>query len=397
MHGGFENYDEKLKNVLKLKQELEKDLKKKGLLKNDTQERQKSSTVDEETMKRLKESVITTANITDEKSLTLYDINYQDYDANIPDLVKTLKSFSVKSSNINHKLIFEGIVKMLDGDVKKAGESFKQASGIEAKYNALLSSIYSGEDQSQDIVAFLKQNPESIYPLLLLLEREILKGTCDGVGKITNLLSKKSPFWAFIHELYLENASDETLATAVREKGFAALVMLLSIYIDKTKDYPIQNHTCLNVHKAYLRGETITAPDWCVFGQLATEARKYIAGYKLDLSKIQRFEKTPEAKLLLGMVYINEKNTTLATQYIQSFEKQVGTYSLYVKPLKQSKIGMEQFIHIPTEFEPLDNQMSILDFVSNNPGYDIYVKYRNIEFVRLVFSEEHCKINYSAR
>ncbi|WP_448375325.1 hypothetical protein [Fervidobacterium sp.] len=397
MHGGFENDDDKLKNVMKLKQELEKDLKKKGLLKDNKQEKTKSSTVDEETMKRLKESVVTTAHIVDEKSLTLYDINFQDYDANMEDLIKTLKAFVTKTTNLNHKLIFDGLIKMLEGNVKKANELFKQASGIEAKYNALLTSLYNGEDPSQDIIMFLKNNSESIYPLLLLLERELLKGTCDGVEKIVPLLSKKSPFWVLINDLFFEKASEETLSVAVREKGFAALVMLLSVYIDSTKDYPIQNHTCLNVHKAYLRGETITAPEWCIYGQLAIEARKYLTGYKVDLGKLKRFDKTPEGSLFLGMLYFNENNNALAKQYIQTFEKQVGKYKLYAKPLKQSKIGMEQFLHMPTDYQPVAQDTSIMDFLSLNPGYDIYVKYRNVEFIRLVFSEEHCKINYSSK
>jgi len=397
MTGGFENEDDKLRNLMRLKEELEKDLKKKGLLKEKKTDKQKQSTVDEETIKKLRESVVTTAHLSEDKSLTLYDINFQDYDASIDDVLKTLKTFMMRVTNINWKIIYEGLIRLLEGNISQAKESFQQASGIEANYNRLLSAMYSAEDISQEAITFLKNNPEQIYPLLLLLERELLKGTCDGIEKILTLLARKSSLWNLIYEMYLNKATEESLNTAVRERGFATLVVLLGVYIDSSRDYPIQNHTCLNVHKAYLRGETITAPEWCVFGQLAIEARKFLAGYQVDLSKIRKFEKSPEGKLFLGMLYYNMNNRTIAEQYLKAFEAQVGEYQIYAKPLKQSKIGMEQFIHLPRDFQPVSENKGILDIIEKNPGYDIYISFRSTEFVRLVFSEEHCKINYSSK
>ncbi|MEJ5258407.1 MAG: hypothetical protein WHS64_09195 [Fervidobacterium sp.] len=389
------NEEDKLKNIMKLKEELEKDLKKKGLLKDKKQETSKSSTVDESTMKRLKESVVKSSHIVPEESLTLYNINLQDYDASIEDVIKALRIFSAKTTNMNHKLIFEGLVKLLEGNVKGAKDSFTQAQGIEAQYNKILSNLYSGEDVSQELALFLKSYPDSIYPLLLILEREIIKGTADGIEKILSILSKRSYFWHLIFELFKDTYSEEAAISAVREKVFASLIMLLFVYIDRTKDLPIQNHTCLNAHKSYLRGETISAPDWCPFGRIAIEARRYLAGYKIDFGAVKPFEKTPEGKLFLGLVYLNEGNKTIAEQYINAFEKQVGDYKIYKKHLKQSKMGIEQFIALPSDFEPVEEKISIIEFVTKNPGYDIYVRYRKFEFVRLVFSEEHCKINYS--
>jgi len=394
MIGGFENEDDKLRNIMKLKEELEKDLKKKGLLKEKKTDKQPAS-VDEATIKKLRESIVTTAHLSEEKSLTLYDINFQDYDASIDDILRTLKIFMARTTNMNWKIIYEGLIHLLEGNISKAKESFQQASGIEANYNRLLSAMYNGEDMSQEAITFLKNNPEQFYPLLLLLERELLKGTGNGIEKILSVLARKSSIWNLVYEMYLNKATEETLNVAVREKGFATLIVLLGVYIDSSRDYPIQNHTCLNVHKAYLRGETITAPEWCVFGQLAIEARKFLAGYQVDLNKIRKFEKTPEGKLFLGMLYYNMNNRTIAEQYLKAFEAQVSEYKIYAKPLKQSKIGMEQFIRVPTGFQPVSEDKGILEFIEENPGYDIYANFRNTEFVRLVFSEEHCKINYS--
>lgn len=390
----FDDRDEKLENLMKLKKEMEKDLKKKGLLKEKPKE-QKETKIDEETVKRLKENITSPSHISEDKSLTLYDINFQDYDANIEAISKTLKIFINKATDVNKKIIFEGIDSLLSGNFQKAKASFQQARGIEAKYDKLVSELYMGNEISQEMVAFLKENPNSLYPLLLILERELIKGTSEGMEKVLQILAKKSEFWNFIYNLYLGDASLENLTKATREGGFATLILLLALYIDPTRDYPIQSHTCLNVHKAFLRGETITAPNWCLFGQIAMSARKYLSGYRPDTEIIKKFEKSPEGKLFLAFYYYNENNHTIAKEYFKIFEAQVGEFKIYTKPIKQNKIGMEQFIAIPKDFINLAGEkLNILNFLKENPGLDVYIKFKYPEFPRLAFSEEHCRTVY---
>ncbi len=259
----------------------------------------------------------------------------------------------------------------------------------------MLTELYLGQDISQQVVSFLKNNPDSIYPLLLLVERELTKGTADGIEKILQLLSKKSAFWNLIYEMYLNSANSDDVAKAIRDKGFASLVLLLSVYVDNTRDYPVQNHSCLNVHKSFLRGETASAPEWCLFGQIMVAARKYLSGYKIEIQNLRKFEKAPEMKLFLGFLHYNEKNLPVAREYFKMFETQVGRFKIFTKSLKQSKVGMEQFIALPNDFTQLAAEnTSIIDFLKDNPSVDVYINYRNYESLRLVFSEEHCKINY---
>lgn len=390
----FDNENEKLENIMKLKAELEKDLKKKGFLKDKPKDA-KETKYDEETIKRLKENITASAHINEEDSLTIYGINFQDYDASVDSIEKTLKVFSQKTTNLNRKFIFQGLINLLSGDLKKAHSSFEQSSGIEAQYNKLLTELYLGQDISQQVVLFLKNYPDSIYPLLLLGERELTKGTADGIEKILQLLSKKSAFWNLIYEMYLNSATSDDVAKAVREKGFASLVLLLSVYVDNSRDYPVQNHTCLNVHKSFLRGESASAPEWCLFGQIMIAARKYLSGYKIEMQNLRKLEKAPEMKLFLGFLHYNENNLSVAREYFKMFETQVGKFKIFTKSLKQPKIGMEQFIALPNDFTQLAAEnTSIIDFLKGNPFVDVYINYRNFEALRLVFSEEHCRINY---
>lgn len=390
----FNNEDEKLQNIMKLKEELERDLKKKGLLKEKNKDT-KETKYDEETIKKLKENITAGAHIKEEESLTIYDINYQDYDASIDSIERTLKLFLQKTTNLNRKFLLEGLIYLITGNLKKAISSFEQGASIEAQYNKLLTELYLGQENSQQIISFLKNNPDSIYPLILLIERELIKGTGDGIEKILQLLAKKSAFWNLIHQMYLNTASSDDVSKAVREKGFASLVLLLSVYVDSSKDYPVQNHTCLNVHKSFLRSESASAPEWCLFGQIMIAARKYLAGYRVDIQNLRKFEKSPEMKLFLGFLHYNEKNLPVAKEYFRMFEMQVGKFKIFTKSLKQPKVGMEQFIALPSDFTQLAAEnISILEFLKNNPSVDVYINYRNFEVLRLVFSEEHCRINY---
>jgi len=390
----FDEEDEKLKNLMKLKAEMEKDLEKKGLLR-ERKDTQKPSAVDESVLKKLRENVVVSAQLKEEESLTFYNINAQDYDSDLNTIEKAVKNFQAKTSDASRRIIFEGLLSLLHGEFEKAKRSFSQVNAIEARYNMILAKLYNGEDIASDIAQFLKGYSESIYPLLLLLESEMLRGNSVNIEKVLTILARRSLFWSLISAMYMGTANEEAINKAIRERIFSSLVLMLSVYTDSSKDYPMQSHTCLNVHKAYLRGETIQAPNWCLFGQLASEARKYLAGYKIDLGKLKKFERAPETKLFFGFIFYNDGNYATAQKYFKEFEMQVNEYTIYKKPLKQSKIGMEQFTTLPRDFEEVKmSSGGIFETIKSHNGYDFYIYFKNLEFVRLVFSEEHCAVNY---
>lgn len=391
----WENDDEKLKNIMKLRAEIEKDLKKRGLLR-ERKDEGKQSNVDEATMKRLKESVVSGAHISEEKSLTTYDINAQDYDASVENVVKTLRTFVSRTENMNRRLVFDGLVKMLSGDLRGAAQTFAQSPTIEARYNFILSRLLGGEDVTHEVAGFLKDYPDSVYPLLLILQVELYRGNVTGVGKVIGVLSKRSSFWDLVHALFTGEASDEQLGRATRDHAFSSLVVLLSVYVDRSREYPIQSHTCLNVHKALLRGETIQCPAWCVVGSLAMEARRYLSGYRIDLEKVRKFERTPEGALFLGFLFYNEKKFSMAEEYFSRFSSMVGTYDVHVGHLRHSRVGMEQFISIfdTRNLQKLPPGTTIAQALQENQGYDVFVCCNKIEFARLVFSDEFCSVLY---
>ena len=196
----IDNEDEKLKNLMKLKAEIEKDLEKKGLARG-KKETQKASSVDETVLKKLRENTVVSAQIKEEDSLTLYNINAQDYASDLEEIERAIKNFQMKTSDMNRKIIFEGLIDLLHGEFEKAKNSFSKVKSIESYYNLLLTKIYGGEEITNDITQFLKGYPDSIYPLLLLLEFELLRGNPTNIEKVLSILAKRSLFWSMITPL----------------------------------------------------------------------------------------------------------------------------------------------------------------------------------------------------
>ncbi|HUM76111.1 MAG TPA: hypothetical protein PLC31_04935, partial [Fervidobacterium sp.] len=193
----FDEEDEKLKNLMKLKAEIEKDLEKKGIFR-EKRETQKTSAVDETVLKKLRENVVVSAQLKEEESLTFYNINAQDYDSDLEAIEKAIRNFQTRTSDPNRRIIFEGLLNLLRGEFEKAKRSFSQVNTTEAHYDMILAKLYNGEDISNDIAQLLKGYSDSIYPLLLLLESELLRGSSLNIEKVLTILARRSLFWNLI-------------------------------------------------------------------------------------------------------------------------------------------------------------------------------------------------------
>ncbi len=389
--------EDKLENVRKLKEEMEKELRKKGLLREDkVQKNKKVDYEDEEIVSKLKQSV-TQTHLDINESLSLYLINSKDYDASMENVLRTLEIFIQRATDVEKKLIYTGLVKLLRKDFKGAINEFSNTVSIQGRYNYLVTGLYSGNNVSVEIANFLKSNPNSIEPFLLLAEKTLIDGDLESLEKVLKALSKLSPFWELVYTLYTQTAEEENLSKATRERIFSALVFLYANYVRNQNEVSISNNTCLSVHRAILRGETVTTPEFCIVGNLYNEARRYIREGKIEISKVNKFIQTIEGTLFLSFYFFNEGQNTMAKKYFGNFKNKVKDYEIILTELKYNKVGMTQFLN-PKVFNIVGEKSDtndIFEACNKYKGREIIVKYKNPEFVRLVFSEEHCCLLYS--
>ncbi len=391
--------EDKLENVRKLKEEMEKELKKKGLLRDDkVQKNKKVDYEDEEIVNKLKQS-ITQTHLDINESLSLYLINSKDYDASMENVLRTLEIFIQRASDVEKKLIYTGLVKLLRKDFKGAINEFSSTASIQGRYNYLVAGLYSGNNVSVEIANFLKSNPNSIEPFLLLVEKTLIDGDLESLEKVLKALSKLSQFWEIVYALYTQTAEEETLSKATRERIFSALVFLYTQYVRNQSDLSRSNNTCLSVHRAILRGETVTTPEFCIVGNLYNEAKRYLREGKIEISKVNKFIQTPEGMLFLGFYFFNEGQNTMAKKYFDNFKNKVKDYEIILTELKYNKVGMTQFLNqkVFNIVGEKSDTNDIFEACNKYKGREIIVKYKNPEFVRLVFSEEHCFLLYSGK
>ncbi|QTA38842.1 hypothetical protein JYK00_04875 [Thermosipho ferrireducens] len=385
--------DDKLKNILKLKEELEKDLKKKGLIKK-IEKRSGSGKGKDSISKELREKIMGFANILPEKSYSIFDINSQDYDADIESVKRTLKKFSAESRDLWKVNIYNGLIELLDGNFKVAFEKFKESDHFIGEYNAILSELYDGKNVAQEILNFIKQYPKSIYPYLLLLEYELSQGNSNQFSRILNILEKMSKVFAFVKDVYMKKKNEESLKFMIREKLFIPLIFLFNAYISGESPDKFQSkHTCLAFHKSYLKGDYFSKiPKYCVKGNMAVAAKSYLSGKEIDLDFLNLFAKTPEYKLFFGFYYYNKNEKDKAKKFFEDFENSVEFFEIHVKELKDKKVGIRQFFQFFTGSTIV--KMGIFSALEKFENKDLFVHYYDSEMIRLLFSEKHCKSLY---
>ncbi|ABR30090.1 hypothetical protein SU69_01155 [Thermosipho melanesiensis] len=376
--------DDKLKNILKLKNELEKELEKKGL-KKINKKIKKEKTNDLESIKKLKEKIIKKANITKDKSFTIFDINMQDYDASIEEILNSLKTFSIDNK------IYKALLFLLESKFDEVEKILKDKD-IYSKYNFFLSKLYKRENISNEIVEFIKSYPQSIYPFILLLEYYLIKGTSTNFSKILSQLSKIDSFFSIILSAYRKKLDeDEVVKTTIKTKKFLPLLLYFlkakNFEPEKTKSY------CLNTNYSLINGTPPTKKEYCIKAVFANAAWSILNDYELRLDTLKKFEKTPEYNLFFGFFYFNNQIIEKSKLFFEKFEKQVERYSIKLFNRKHTHIGLKQFCYIPREYTK-EVHGNLLEIVENNTEYDFFVEYYDPEIVRLLFSEKHCKLVY---
>lgn len=386
------NNDDKLKNILKLKEELEKDLIKKGKIKNKSE--QKSRKVqDLEQMKIIKEKIIKEANLAADKTLSIFDINSQDYDSSVMDVIKTLRKFLINEKSPEKRTLFLAILNILEGNFEKNKTLLENQNDVIFKYNYLLSRMYNREDVIKEIIQFVKNFPDSIYPYLLLLEYYLIEGNFSNFSKILSLTSKINNFFKIIYQVYTNTLEDVGIVkSVVMHKKFTELLLYIikqkSLETENTKSY------CLNVNYSKKEGTIPNPKEYCIKANFAQAAWSIVNNRKFDESKLKIFEKTPEYNLFYGFYYLNKQELENAKKYFEKFENQVENVSVKIIAKTTSYIGMRQFYQNIKSNIFKEERGKILEVINNYPLHDFIVEYFDPEIVRLLFAEKHCCIVY---
>ena len=410
--------DPRLKNILKLKKEFEKELEKMGKLKKKPQVQRKKFD------SKIRVDITPPATVDASKVTSIFDINRQDYDAGDRSVVKALRKGMAKIGDVRRRTLLDGIVKMLEGDLDGAKEVFGRFDDENFKYMLGVVKLYSSDPDVLDYaLRFLKSFPRSPKPYLLLSEIMMGLGKFQESVKFIDAFKKLSsdPYVALTLALYNQESDvKKRFTVAVNKGGFKSLLAILSMEMEKDLDKNRRiagvlkgkdNACCLSSAKFWLTEDTsgdLERYPFCPRLTVMSWARKFESG-NLDFDPRERaIWNDPIVDLFLGIYSHSIGESKSADEYFERFSNSVDNVELEVLKTRKvvTRVGMRMF------YEPMTGEVVLRrngissPLVENslteaiNRGVpsnhvDIKVEFRDPEILRLVFGQRHCKFLYS--
>jgi hypothetical protein len=269
------NAEDKLRNLYKIKEEIEKELEKKGIRKPDTQQKKKTTKTIYEADYEIEKLSVSINNINNWLDLIIYDIDLSNE--------KLSNFFEIR---LSHKSLQEysnqfGMMHLFRNDFQKAEKFFERKSDLDSKINmGFLKIIRDDEDSNKYFTELINTHPKNglVYLTLSLffLKRKDFFNAYKMIKVANSLLDysfinmglsayekdfQKS--LSFLSKAYLEGKAKKvvnlinyyvSLFISDSEKAFSTFALLKE---DKTP--------CVNCIKTLSSSEKVEPPSYCPF------------------------------------------------------------------------------------------------------------------------------------
>ncbi len=411
--------DPRLKNILKLKQEFEKELQKMGKLKKTKTTVKRKDTV------KIKVEIAPPANVNSADTTTLLDISRQDYDASDGAVVKALRSTLAKVGDVRRRTLVDGIIKLLEGDVEGARRSFESFENVDFEYMLGVLKLYNSEsDVLEYSLKLLKKYPKSPKPYLLLSEVMLALGRYEESVKFLDAFAKLSndPYADLVLKTHNgDRNAKKAFTVAVQKGGFKTFLAMLSVYIDpdpqkarriadtlKKKENP-----CCRYFSRYWSGEDpkddFEKYPYCSRLNVLKKAWDFTED-RIDSDPRETMVwNDPLVNLFLGFYSYNVGEKKSADEYFQKFSESIPKHRAYLYKSSRvvSKIGMRMFTsHIDEEpflfLKDLSSgeidsglKQARMNGIPEN-HIDVAVSFEDPEVVRMFFGFRHCRFLYGS-
>ncbi len=415
--------EKKLLNILKLKEAFEKELEKKGKLKKTV----KKKTEKKQPSVKLKIDVGPPAMVDASAVNTILDINRQDYDASDSAVVKALKKTLNKVGNIKKRLLIEGIIDLLNGDHDKALEVFGRFADDEFRYMKGVALLYKGDPNVIEYaVKFLRDRSTNYLPYILMAEVLLSYEKYKDAVKFFSTAAKisKDPYFLLMSSVYNDDqlTAKKLFPYCVNKGGYKLLVAILSIFTDMdsekadklSRSLIDKENACCKYHALYWSSYEISKEDekfpFCSRIKFMKVARQVYNG-EMDSIPVELMIYSDPLKYLLSGIYeYNRENYGSADEHFKSFSENVEF--LNVEFIRQGAktvkvFGMQQFfkyvygdvVHTVSELSSKVLNES-LEFLVKEKKFkkeelDLRVKFKDPEFLKMLFGQRHCKFIYS--
>jgi len=398
-----EEKDERILNLLRLKMELEKDLQKRGVKQTDHPKR---SFVPP----KVKVSIEEDLNVPVNEIWSLYDLNRFTYGEDELLIEKSVQKRIISVEDKNQRLILEKIVHLLKGD-------YDGCVGLSKKSDQYLDSIdliadlYKNQTPPVEKMVALLRNYSS-SPVALLSAGEVLlsMGRFREVAKLFKIAyeTSKDPYILLLTSAYDSAQIDGALFANCASKGnYKLLVLLISALTeDENKADKVidvikkKQYTCVRyiVSRANLSIDELFP--FCPRSLILNNAIQFMETGRFDEDLISTLSKhDPQAYLLLLSNALRHGDLVMAREILSMIIN--SSEGVSVTPVNKSKapvclqsvVSMRKPMGKSILIDDPDEGLTIIQKSIEQFG-DVYVTFKDIEFLRLYYGERFCKNNY---
>lgn len=397
------NEDEKIQNILRLKQEMERELQKLGKLKKRQQHEKHKTPADF----KVKIDVHKDLYIPVENVKSVYDIDFYAYGEDVKEIIGTVKRKIGAVQDPRHRHLLSGIVSLLQGDY-----SFKP-NFTGDQWDVYLKCVHVILNYRNDprlalerATNLIKEN--GLVPEALLTTAEVLLAfgkypeatvLMRAVEKIRN-----DPYISLVMDLY-QGKEQETISTCIARGGYKILILILSVFIEGKEKInkiagilPRKRNACARYLMARWKGTDLSAEyPFCDRMVILSEALKYADGKEIDYSRLRVISnRDPQAIVLMLLHSISKNNLRQSAELAFHLLRSVGEVG--VSSIRsRGSFGVENFVDIVKNEAPSDHIKDAETLIQklvelrNDTSKSPLITYRDPEILRLYFGERHCK------
>lgn len=389
----MQEYDERILNLLRLKDELEKDLKKKGLLRERRPEERKHL--------QPRIEIELEIDLPIEEIWSIHDLNHFAY--GVPDEIiqKSLQKKLHLVKDETHRNVLLNLIRFL----RREKIDSSRIGSIYVESLKILSELYTfNESVIKDTIQLLKNYPGQTLAYLTAAEVFLAFGRFNEACKLFQVYSEltNDPYTLLLLEAYRDGRfNPSTFANCVSKDGYKSMLLIVSALVESedklAKVAPAlekRSFACAQYVFAKYRGMIGKIYPYCPRMIVLNESLRLIQDETVNEPLLEEVAvKDPLARLVLVSFNLN-RNFVRAFEHMKCFITNVGEV-LYTEtepsdkpPLIRNVLGSHR---ISKNFRIISNEEDLERFLKMLSNQDAWIFFKDPEYLRLYFGERHCK------
>ncbi|MGB9789832.1 hypothetical protein [Thermotoga caldifontis] len=390
----MQEQDERILNLLRLKEEMEKELKKKGILRERRTEVKKQP-------EQLKIELEPEIDLPVEKIWSVHDLNHFAYGVSDDLVQRSLQKRLHTVRDEEHRSVLVNLIKLLR---KEKLETLGRSS-VHLESLRVLSELYSmNPDVIKDTIQLLKNYPAHALTYITAAEVFLAFGKFIEAAKLFQVYVdlSRDPYAQLVLEAYRDGQIDSsTFASCVSKDGYKSMLLIVSALVEAEEKLSKvaavlekRNFACAQYVSAMSAGRVTKLFPHCSRLLIYNEALKFIKGEEVNQTLLEQITtRDPMARLVLASVNLRN-DPAKSFEHMRALLNSVGEI-FYVEVNRENKPPLIRNVieprRFPKDFKIVSKEEELEGLLRTLSSSDVRLFFKDPEYLRLYFGERHCK------